>query len=319
MKDTDFAFACAKVRQLENGLLTKTQIESLINSGKTDEILSFLSSKGWHTENGIESMLAEEFDEAYETVNELIGDTEQFKVFVLQNDFHNLKAAVKTCISGENPAGYYIKPTSLELDKLYSDIADRNYDNLPEYLASAAKSAFENYAAASDGQAVDTVIDKITLETLLEKADMSESILVKRYAELTVAFSNIKIAYRGALCLKKRDFFEQALCGSPEIDVSEFARVAEKGEADVISFVSERYPEWAQALKMGIGELENVYEKSIEQIMLDTALSAFGTDPVIAYYWKKTNEIKNIRIILTCKNMGVKPESISERVRGLGV
>ncbi|MBQ0084558.1 MAG: V-type ATPase subunit [Clostridiales bacterium] len=319
MKDTDYAFAVAKVKQLENNLLTKPQTDSLINAVTVDEIMSFLSSKGWNTSSTPDEMLENELSATFETVSELAEDNPAFKVFILGNDFHNLKAAIKTAASGSDPQEYYIRPTSLDLENLYKDISGRNFDNLPDYMKQAAKSAFESLAKYNDGQAVDTVIDRYTLGALMDNAAESGSVLAQKYAEITAAAANIKIAFRGAEALKKYEFFEEALSSGTQLNKEKLARAAAKGSAEVLSVAEEAYPELAQALSAGISELEKVSEELVAQAVADSSFSAFGIDPIIAYYWKKTAEIKNIRIIITCKNMGLGPEKISERVREINV
>ena len=50
-----------------------------------------------------------------------------------------------------------------------------------------------------------------------------------------------------------------------------------------------------------------------------SAFTAFGFDPVCAYYYAKLTEMKSVRIILTGLKSGADKESIKERVRALYV
>ena len=51
----------------------------------------------------------------------------------------------------------------------------------------------------------------------------------------------------------------------------------------------------------------------------DARYLVFGPDPVIAYYYAKTAETKNVRIILSAKSAGVPTEIIKQRVRDIYV
>ena len=46
---------------------------------------------------------------------------------------------------------------------------------------------------------------------------------------------------------------------------------------------------------------------------------SFGIEPLIAFYIAKDAEIKNVRIILSCKHNELPPQTIRERVRKLYV
>ena len=49
------------------------------------------------------------------------------------------------------------------------------------------------------------------------------------------------------------------------------------------------------------------------------ALKAFGVEPLAAYFIAKETEIKNLRILVTCKEFGADNDIITERMRKLYV
>lgn len=319
MAESSYAFAVANVRQLENSLLTKPQMESLINAVSVDEAVSVLSSKGWEIDENTDRIPEIELAKTYSSVKDLLGNSSDFQIFILQNDFHNLKAAIKSLLAGVSADEYFIIPTSLDLDELKKSVSERNFETLPEFLKDTAKAAFDILSSVNDGQAVDTLIDRETLKTILNFSKRSESALVKKYADRTVAAADLKIAYRGASAMKKYEFFREALVNTDLLDADALSKAAAKGCGEVIGFAQNIYPDFAAALKISVSELEKVYDESIAALMYDTVFSAFGSEPVLAYYYKKLSEIKNVRIILTCKNMGMKAEKITERVREINV
>ena len=50
MKDTDYAYAVARIRANERYLLSKSDIERLISSKKLSEALGVLKERGWSTD-----------------------------------------------------------------------------------------------------------------------------------------------------------------------------------------------------------------------------------------------------------------------------
>lgn len=317
MKDTQYAFAVAQVRQYENTLLNKSQIMSLINTKSLDEALAFLASKGMDTAGrNYNEFLDKEAADNYEYVKGLVQGEDFLKVFTVKNDFQNLKAAVKALASNSDPAPYYVYPSDVDTKNLSENITTGNFDALPKYMRECAKAAYESTVQSGDGQLTDIIIDRATLETMADFAADTDSRLLKDYVLLTVNTANVKIAYRGATAGKRERFFEQALCDSPDLPKAQFCLAAAKGTDDVTAFIADSpVSEFVAPLKNGVSELEKYCDEKIAQLMRESALTAFGADPVIAFYWMTDAQIKNIRIILTCKEMGVDNSKITERVR----
>ncbi len=322
MRDTDYAFAVAKVRQLENTLFNKQQMLSLINAENTEEIKAFLLSKGYEIPDNmsISDMLNREAEENYRFADDLLPDKSFLKVFTVKNDFHNLKAAIKALVSGIDPKKYYIFPCETDCEALVSFITNKDFESLPPYMRETAKSAYEIAAESRDGQMIDVIIDRAALEAILRFSKESGSELLRKYAQLTVAAADIKTAWRGAKAGKREPFFESAICGSEILPKTAFCRAAAKGTDEVLNFIAgSGETELLDALKLGVSELEKTSDIKAAQVMHQSALEAFGPDPVIAFYWFRDMQIRNIRIISVCKEMGIEPQKIAERVRDIYV
>ena len=66
-------------------------------------------------------------------------------------------------------------------------------------------------------------------------------------------------------------------------------------------------------------EYEKMCDDEIISLVKRAKFTAFGFDPVCAYYYAKLTEIKSVRIILTALSAGLGEEEIKERVRALYV
>lgn len=322
MKDTDYAFAVAEVRQLENTLFDKQQMASLINAKTNEDIKSLLSLKGFEIpENAdIREVLDNESKRNYEFAKEILSDDGYLEIFTVKNDFHNLKAAVKALMCGANAEQYYVFPTQVDCDTLTDDIANKNFGELPEYMREVAKTVYDTTAESRDGQMIDVIIDRETLGTISKLSKRSGSELMKEYGELTVNTADIKTAYRGAKAGKNEAFFEYALCGSEALPKIPLCRAAAKGTDEVLNFVAQSgETELFEALKQGVSALEKCADAKTAEIMSKSAFEAFGPDPIIAFYWLREMQIRNIRIITVCREMRLEPQKIAERVRDIYV
>jgi V/A-type H+-transporting ATPase subunit C len=165
---------------------------------------------------------------------------------------------------------------------------------LPECMAVCAREAYELLAGAGGGQMADAVIDRQCLETILAIADTSGSEFIRGLAKNICAFANAKIAMRAEKTGKGQDFLKIALCGCPPAELPEEAR--QSGAA---------------------------FEKYCDDALIEYALPAkwvtFGIAPLAAYYLAKEAEVKNVRIVMTCKQNGVPADEIRKRVRRLYV
>ena len=120
MNGTKYANAVGAVRAMENALLTKNDIEQLINSKGKAERESILASKSG-TSN-VETMEA-----VWEMIHEYAPDCKELEILLYKNDFHNLKAVLKAVISNREPSLYFISPSNVELNELVDAVSKKNY------------------------------------------------------------------------------------------------------------------------------------------------------------------------------------------------
>lgn len=323
MSNTQYAFAVAKVRQLENNLLSRAQLDQMINASDISEIIAVLSQKGWQTgedSTDLERLLNNELNSAWELVNELAPDSAELKTIVVKNDFHNLKVAVKALVSGVSPQEYFIYPTFVDTDNIIEALSDKDYDFLPVYLREVAEEAYNAITLTGDGQLAEVIIDRAALQAINDFAQTGKSEIVKSYADLMILASDIKIAFRGAAAGKKEQFFEQAICGNKHLNRDLLIKAAVRGTDEVLNFLTASgFADYTDALKTSLSAFEKLCDERQAALINEAALTSFGIDPVVAYYLAKENEIKNVRIILICKNMGADVATIAERVREVNV
>ena len=79
------------------------------------------------------------------------------------------------------------------------------------------------------------------------------------------------------------------------------------------------YAEAAEALKESPSAFERWCDNRIIETIQPQKTNPFSVGPLVAYVIARQNEIKTVRIILTCKQNGLSDDSIRERVREMYV
>ena len=296
---------------MENSLLTHSDIEQLIASKSKAEYNSLISAKGSEQAT---------LEDVWDMLRAYAPNDRELEILLYKNDFHNLKAALKAVISGKEPQHYFIRPTNLDLDKLVVAIKSKEYEDLPEYIRKTAQEAYELLTRTLDGQLSDSVIDTAALEAMQRAAYRHGGEFMRRYAEMTALYADIKTAYRCALMKKSKSFIETAVCGTSELDKDSLVRAALEGVDGLFAYLENtQYSDAAKLLRESPAKFEKLCDDEMIELAQTARMTAFGTEPLAAYYLAKEAEIKNLRIISVCKESGTDRETITERMRKLYV
>lgn len=311
MGNTSYASAVAAVRAMENSLLTHSDIEQLISARSKAEYNSLISSK---------SSEQATTEAVWEMLRGYAPHDKELEILLYRNDFHNVKAALKAVISGKEPQQYFIKPTNLDLDLLVESIKSKEYENLPEYIRETVREAYELLTRTLDGQLSDSMTDTAALKAMQEAAEKNGGDFMKKYAEMTAVYADIKTAYRCAAMKKQRSFIETAICGTSELDKDSLVRAALVGIDGLFAYLENtQYGDAAKLLKESPAKFEKLCDDAAVELAETARMTAFGTEPLAAYYIAKEAEIKNLRIISVCRESGTDRETITERMRKLYV
>ena len=312
MSTIKYANAVAAIRAMENTLMSRGEIEQLINSATKNEFEAVIASKRSGEDLTLEGV--------WEMLHGYAPDCKELKILLYKNDFHNLKAALKSKIAGKEPDGYYIRPTNLELEMLYPAVSAKDYEALPAYIRNVAEEAYELLTRTLDGQLADSLIDTAAMNEMRKAAEKSGSDFMKKYVELTVVCADIKTAFRCAKMKKQRSFLEMAICGTDELGKDTLISAALGGVESVLSCVENSV--YADAAKL-LAESPAQFEKWCDDVIMELAetarMQAFGAEPLAAYYIAAEAELKNLRILSVCKESGTDKETMTERMRKLYV
>ncbi len=313
MRDTDYTYAVARVRINELTLLSAADMEQLISAPGFDAAEAILHSKGY---TDIEAKM----DETRQLIAELLpqNGAGALDFLIIKNDFHNLKAQLKALFSGHEAQGYLMRPAVYDSAAIAQPLQSKRFDQLPACMAVCAETAYDLLATTLDGQLADAVIDRRALETMLALAGGLGNAFAAQLAEKICAFANIKIALRAAHTKKSQDFLEKSLCSCASLSKKDLLAACAQGNIE--GFLRETT--YRGALD-ALAQSNAAFEKYCDDALLDFASSAkwksFGVEPVIAFYLAREAEVKSLRILISCKRIGVPAQEIRKRVRQLYV
>ena len=167
-----YIYAVARIRALEMSLFSQAVIEQLIAQKTYADCLQFLGEKGWgDTEAGVqdaETILNRELEKTWTLVKEMVSDQTVFDVLLIQDSFHNLKAAIKTVVDGEVQANVFYDNASVSGEALVEIIKNKDFRSLPESMRECALEAYECLVHTGDGQMCDVIIDRAAMRAMLE-------------------------------------------------------------------------------------------------------------------------------------------------------
>ncbi|MBQ4312663.1 MAG: V-type ATPase subunit, partial [Clostridia bacterium] len=203
MRDTDYAYAVARIRSNESRLLTAQDIDALIASGSAAKCMAQLSDRGWDGGAGQDeaSMLAAELRKTWELIDEVAPDSSVFDSFRIKNDFHNLKAALKGRLAGCEWKHLCMTPATVDIAVIEKAVREKAFSLLPEAMRDSAAEAYNALVEWGDGQLCEMILDRASLESAIAEAKKTGG-LVLELAELGAFESDIRIAARCAAMKK---------------------------------------------------------------------------------------------------------------------
>ncbi len=317
-----YTYQVARVRVRELGLLTKQDIDNLMAVRNYEEGIMFIKDKGFGSgeEKELEEFLKTEDEKLWAFMKELLKDLTPFNVLLYPTDFNNLKAAIKSAVTGKEHNNIYKSGGTVESEWLAKVVADNEFAKLAPSMKEPAEKAYKTLLKTSDGQACDIILDKACLQCILKAGEESEDQLVKDYAELTVALANIKMAVRCEKTEKPISFINEALVPCKTLNVKALASAASKNADEIYSVLSSsNYASAVEKLKEGNSAFEKWCDDKIMELIKKQKVNPFTIGPLMAYVIARQNEMSMVKIILSSKRAGLKNELIRERLRDMYV
>ncbi len=317
-----YTYAVARIHAKESSMLSTQDMERLMSAAGFSEAAGILAEKGYDTTDGTASdeILSREREKTYKLISELVGDMSAFDIFFLENDFQNLKAAVKSALTSEAGGNIYVSGGTVSKDLIDFAVRNREFDKLPEFLREIAEKALKTLLETNDGGLCDLMIDKAYLERLLKKGQQSDNEMVRRYTELYAAMSDIRIAVRGCRLEKSREFFKRSLVECKTLSADSLAEAAAKSMDDLYEYLmTTDYSDAVEVIKESYVAFEKWCDDKVMYELRKEKSNNFTIGPIAAFILAKETELKAVGLILTAKQNNLEMSVIRERLRELYV
>ena len=322
-RELEYTYAVARVRANEQTLLSAADIEQLITAGDYKVTMQKLSDAGWGEIKDIydyASYIDNYFAKTWNFLVEIMSDIHELDLLLVKNDMQNLKAALKQIVSQHDAKDLYVQSTVYDTETILKAVEERRWNDLPDFMQEPAKEAYEVLTETANGQLADAIIDKATLERIKFLGVESGSPVLAELAERMCATANIKTALRCANTGKSKDFVTRSLCNCDTISKDKLIETSLEGVDSVLKYLEESsYKEAGAKFKESTSAFEKWCDDILMECVKEARYTAFGIDPIIAYYVARDAEIKTVRIILSAKINNLPADVIRERVRALYV
>ena len=319
---TEYAYASARIRALENRMVGRERMERLLESRDGDEVMERLAEYGLAPREGAETreaVLSSALRAAYDEVEASAPDPALFRFFRYPYDCNNLKAAVKCAVRGISASDLLFDFGTVPADEVEPLLREGKLHKFPPAMAAAVPVARELYDKTGDPRRIDTALDRACFEDMLAVArgDDTLSSWLRARVDLTNILMTVRIL-RMNLGETGVGFLAESLLPGGTLPAEALTASCREGEERLWALVQstvyhgllrvEGDPRPLSALERAADDLY------MEQVRRD-AKTPFGV-PVVAGYlvgWEMA--VKNIRIILAAKDAGLSPSVLRERIR----
>ena len=330
LQPTEYMYASARIRALENRLVGRERMEILIEARTADEVMDRLAEYGYtpaETEGTIpageavsaarEGMLLAILREAYAEVEGTVPCPDLFRYFRYPYDCNNIKVALKCAIRGISPADLLFDFGTVPANRVEDYLREGKYDAFPGAMAAAIPVAKEAFDKMADPRRIDTVLDRACYEAMLADASAGDPVLLG-WLTAKIDLTNILITLRilrmgGGLALS-----EEALLPGGTLEQAFFTEAYAGGESRL----------WEALMPTAYGKLAAVegdprslaaVEKAADDLYMDRvrqdAKIPFGASVAGGYLVGCEVAVKNIRMILAAKDAGLDTVALRERIR----
>jgi len=320
VKDTEFAYAVAYIRTLENKMLTQQDLDALLLADSYASALHLLSEKGYRDaeEKPLDVLLKNELERAWETAREVYPAEAPIDVLLYQNDFHNLKTILKANAANQSWQELVLSPSVCDPQLLADAIREKQFGDLPDFLQEPAEASYQILTEYFDGQLMEIAVDRFAYLAMKQRAKQEKNDFLIGWVERNILCANLEIALRASH--RTKEFLEGALIPCTLLDTDALLLSALEGRESVISKIADAgYPQGADAATESLGKFNQWCAHFLMDYLKIAKQSCFGFEPILAFLVAKQREIQSVRIILSGKFHEMDVKIIKERLRDLYV
>jgi V/A-type H+-transporting ATPase subunit C len=325
--EAEYAQAVGVLREIEKALLTREQWQRAIDASDIHEALRFMGADYGFAALGnpdaYEPLLQARLKETYEQFYQITPEPEVVDILNLKYVFHNLKVMVKADVSDharQNSEGILSEVAKVTP----AQIRQGEKGDAPEYAVTAYGEMREAYDATRDPQAIDMTGDRLMYAQMLILAESLQSDFILKYVQMSIDIYNLRLLVRAKNMQRGSRFLRDSLLPGGLTD-PDFMKESYDKPFDAIAARcyyayfgdAVRLSEESYERNKNFATLEKLTDNLLTAHIATAKYIAFGPEPLFAYLIARENEIRQIRIVITCKINGIDQDVLRERLRDL--
>lgn len=327
MANNSLIFTNARVKTLENNLLSEEKIMRLVQADSLEEGVKLLTESNYG--GGIvsdacdfEDILSAEEKRLSEFLAEAMPKNSGLEGFLIKNDYHNAKAITKAKYAKIADFDFMLCPQGLiDLEELKEKIFNDNYSSFSPIMQDAL-TKIDNYRANGEKspRIIDCVLDIAMYKEIMKIAKASKVESIIRYWVTNIDMCNISNFVRCIDTNQSFDFFEQDFISGGSWDLSYFQD--KFGQSKIEFAENMKYSIYSkvvlEALTMNNMTLleKNIDDYCLKIFSIDKN-NIFSVAPIAGYFVAKKIEIKVVRMILILLKINADKSLIKDRLRDI--
>lgn len=320
-----FANGIAIIKAMENRLINKAKLDSLIDAKDFSDCINMIQDTqygAYITSASYESGLRNALEDVYRRMYEIIPVSEVIDVLAVRYDGHNIKSILKGKYTGIDTSNMLVGVGTIPIESLKQMILDGNYIDIPETIKNTVEKAISTFSKTGDPQDIDLVIDKGIIEYAMEIAKNNKFDYLVEFVKFNIDVTNLKTYIRIKAQGKNTEFLNKVFIHGGTIEYDFLLKYLDESLerfSEKLSYT--KFWKWsdhglAEYIRNGdLGSIDKYGDNYIIDHIRKAKFTSLGAEPIVAYIIARENEIRALRIILTGKKSNVHPEKIRERMR----
>lgn len=326
IKDTDYLAISARIRAMENGLLTRERMEQVLDARTDDEAVKILQECGYpeldatHPE-AMDAALSAAREATLADLADSAPDPRYIDIFKLKYDYHNVKAVLKADAMGTDADHMLMDMGRVSAAELKEAVRSGELEDLPVRLAAAVAEAKEVLDTTRDPQLSDIVLDRWCYKDMDDVAETTGSKFLHGYVKAQIDAANLRSLVRTIRMGKNTDFLQGVLFEGGDIETDAILKISANGGSGMTELYGPtRFQAaaeaGAEALRGGaLTRFEKLCDDAVGDYLAGAQFIPFGEAPLLGYLAARETEYTNLRILLLGRSTGLPADVIRSRLR----
>jgi V/A-type H+-transporting ATPase subunit C len=304
-------------------MLTRSDFLNIANAPGFEEAADVLASTEYSLGPSrdfleLENILLQRRTEVRNLFKELILDERIVELFRAREDFANVRLALRRKLTDRPIGTNYSNQGSVPAELFEQVFEQEDYSPLPLYLRQAIEDAVLAYYPAKDIRQIDHAIDRFHILYGIETSKNVNNIFLLEWFRMQADMANIRTMLRLKFTESdQRDVFLEG--GYIGIEMLKHG-LGIGYESIVPLFMPMPYYE---VVELGVNylmsnnsflKLEHCCDEHLMGFLKSASQITAGSQPVIAYFLKKENEIRQVRLMLTAKKNSLDTKLILDSI-----